>query len=330
MQHIQGPSLTRRPRLLEQIEVKKIIADSQAQIRHEREEAGRLAKKKGAKAAQDKHLEKLGLSEGEALEYALVLSRESHPSPPQVSGPSTGIGPGRLDAGTSFVAEIRPGDALTDEQLQAVIEGGFFSSNAPAPDVDAKVGETATPSPSVGPTTNSISNIRTGDALADGGVLASASASALSTPTRLPVADLDLDFPAILSRSPSSVGSLSQSPVIRHRTLASEDDSPSPSPPHFASLLPGARIRRRESIGSAISSWSSMSGGSESARQNAWSRPLNTTSFAVASPSTPSSNSVRSVDASRGDATGSGLDDMDEDLRYALELSLAEARSRDV
>ena len=307
--------------------MKKIIADSQAQVRHEREEARRKSKIKDAKAVQDKYLEKLGLSEGEALEYALMLSRESYPSPP-TSGPSTGVGPGRLDAGTSSVAEIGPGDALTDEQLQAVIEGGFFSSNAPSPDVDAKVGETATPSSSVGSTTVSISNARTGDVLADG-VLASAGASALSTPTHLSTADLEIDFPTILSRSPSSAGSPSQSPVFWHHAPASEDDNP--SPPHFASLLPSAGTRRRESIGSAISSWSSMSGGSESTRQSAWSRPLNTASFAAASPSsTSSSSSTRSIDMVREGTTGGGLDDMDEDLRYALELSLAEARSRDV
>ncbi|KAF6743652.1 hypothetical protein DFP72DRAFT_932328 [Ephemerocybe angulata] len=302
----------------EQLEMKQAISESHALFKSgdrdlDKAEAEERRQKKNAELAHKSQLKKLGLSEGEALEYALMLSREDA-TRPKFAGD-------RVASSSHREAPVVNADALTDEQVVTAIENGDFAADEPA---------IVTGAPSTSSTTNP-------------------GPRPVGPPLSLGNWDSETDFPSIGASSASSLA------IIRTTSNASaaNTNSPSPnrsgglagnesgelgtSPTHPASLVP--RMGRRESVGSAVSSVSDLSskswgsGSSGGASASVWKGPLGS---AVRTPPRPNASArVRNrggAGASGGSGTarrsGGGLDDMDADLRFAIELSLAEARNR--
>jgi hypothetical protein len=298
----------------EQLEMKQAISESHAldltdwDVHTDEENPQRKARKVNERAHR-RELEKMGMSEEEMLAYVMMLSREQeqqqHGADEGGSGGGGGGGSsGRAETSARASAEGAQ-DALTDEQVQAAIEGGMFAMD---------------PGPSA------VSTTFENPAQVDRTVSSSSSSSYDSAPSATnsvkgeqsegPL-DPEAHFPSI---SPPISRSNSGSPPATGAGSAGAQQV------HPASLR-----NRRLSVTSnctSISSSSSSSGSWKSAasRASAWSVPL-----AVSSPPTATAGgSTRNAAtaSSSGGRTGGAWDDMDEELRFALELSLAEARSR--
>ncbi|KAJ2932726.1 hypothetical protein H1R20_g4367, partial [Candolleomyces eurysporus] len=294
----------------EHLEMKQTISESRAlylagwDAHNDKENPEKKARKANERAHR-RELEKMGLSEEEMLEYVMMLSREQqeHQSSPSGGGDEGGSGMAETSASAKGAQ-----DALTDEQVQAAIEGGMFALDS-APNAILTTSESPIPID---------------------GVVSSSSSSSGSSPSATNLGqgngpgrplDQEAHFPSI---SPPISRSSSGSPPAGA-------GSPGAQQIHPASL----RNRRLSmtsnctSVSSSSSSSSSGSGKSAASRASAWSVPL-----VVASPATATasggggSTSNAAIPSSGGGRARGAWDGLDEDLRFALELSLAEARSR--
>ncbi|TFK27294.1 hypothetical protein FA15DRAFT_220330 [Coprinopsis marcescibilis] len=275
----------------------------QLEIRHELSEFKALTKEEGKRnqlrsGRQSEHraqLNELGLSESEALEYVLMMSRDEVPA--------VGLG---------------PSDALTEEELAAALEEGAFqledddglepfaSGSGSIVSVSGYVStspshRSTTTSPTVRPILRltpppttpkvQVSPRYVREPMAAG---LGESITPLSLSPQIIPLDDDEHFPPVGSGSVSPASSFSPASSRRNSNTSSLDFHLRP----------------------AKSAWNtpfalSAAGGSGLAARLSQSPP-----GAVDTPS-------RVVSSGSG-----GLDEIDEDLRFALELSLAEARSR--
>ncbi|EAU87715.2 hypothetical protein CC1G_08751 [Coprinopsis cinerea okayama7 len=260
---------------------------------------------------QRAQLRKMGLSEDEVVQYILMMSRdEDTPTPPTPQ------------ATASTRPSINGLDGLTDEELAAALEEGMFELDYDRP-------------------------------ITASGLVSVPSSSSSSAHTPVPLSPSRT--PAL--RPSSSNSKVQVSPRYVPEPMQAGIEGSSPSSPTPRRPIPLGQAEHFPVVGSGtVSPASSVSGGSAtSSRRNsntsaysetqrrpfksAWNAPLrvSSSSTSAASPSTspvanvigrspPTPSSSRIV-ANPVQQTNS-FDDMDDDLRFALELSLAEARSR--
>ncbi|RXW14315.1 hypothetical protein EST38_g11539 [Candolleomyces aberdarensis] len=286
----------------EHLEMKQTISESRAlylagwDAYNDKANPERKAREANERAHR-RELEKMGMSEEEMLEYVMMLSREQQEHQSSPSGVGGESGSGRAETSASAIAKETQ-DALTDEQVQAAIEGGMFALDS-APSAIPTTSESPVP--------------------IDRAVSSSSSSSSSPSPGATNL-DPEAHFPRI---SPPISRSSSGSPPAT--------GSPGAQQAHPASLR-----NRRLSVTSnctSVSSSSSSSGSWKSAasRASAWSVPLTVASPATATATATTgggSTSNAAIPSSGGGRARGAWDGLDEDLRFALELSLAEARSR--
>ncbi|KAI0339467.1 hypothetical protein BDW22DRAFT_1361512 [Trametopsis cervina] len=286
----RGKRLIRTPHAVakwhQQVELYRDIAES----RHEMEDEQTYMRRAfGREREQQSTLENLGLSEVEAVEYVLMLSRDEEQRS-QLQLPSGGLPDG------VFAGEFDE-DIMTPVLTPSAFLEGSSKRSTQSPSMSPRWSTPRTPPSLVG-----TSKIQISPRL---------------QPEPIEAGLLDNGTPRSLSLSSSYRNSNS--------SLSLEDQSqfPSMSPPVIRP---------------------SVSGSPESVR-SAWHTPLRS-SRSSEGPSSPCGpRSIASSPAARDDApvvslltaqfaqtsTNGGerqLDDGDEDLRFAIELSLAEARSR--
>ncbi|KAL1720223.1 hypothetical protein EV715DRAFT_197331 [Schizophyllum commune] len=243
---------------------------------------------------QQAKMDALGLDEAEALEYVMMLSREE-------AGPQATLDEGVFE-GDFDSASLAGAD---DASLAGV-------DDASLADVDDSPGSRGA-SPSAGrPIPPSTSSRGTAPPASSSRRTSPPATSALAfLPSPSPPASLDdeVAFPSVSPHTPSS--SVRASPPSTTHSAWSTPLRASP---------PSSSVRASPPIVSGA--WSSLSAG-------AWS------SVPAASPPSPGTTGGTPESVPSGASVNVGdmdnaenLDDMDDDLRYAIELSLAEARSR--
>ena len=225
-------------------------------------------------------LEKLGLTEAEALEYVLMLSREE------------ALGKGDLDAN------------------QAIGEEGVF-------DIDESLesaGYERVPSTSSirrSPSTSSVSTTSDQTWSSYGGSPASYGRYGVENPQGLDA------LPSSPTSSVPCMMSAAAAPLLHVPTLSDDQFPPIAVSPTPSSSTSGSESARSPSGMSPSKSWSSVVGSSSSSTSQ---------SRSMRSASGP--KRFRPVGGVKYTSSKVHVDEDDEDLRYALELSLAEAQSR--
>lgn len=300
---------------IDQAEMYKDIVESQRTYEHE---SARTRRAFGREREQNTTLESLGLSEVEAVEYVLMLSRDEEERKRREAEANVGVVAGTFDEDLDDVHTpvVTPAAFIEGSSSSQSRRNGRYVSRTPPSYVHAVHASRVQVSPRIRPEPME------------------AGSSTSFPPSQ--------DFIArSVSSSSSLVGSGSASGV------SLEDES------HFPTMAAG---------GSMMSRGGSIAGSPQSSRSgSAWSTPLmmtrsengvggsgsvaSSTSFSDASRSFGSSvqgldgrfarmdvNSPVGVDGVGQVGGGSGAyepgHDEDEDLRFAIELSLAEARSR--
>ncbi len=285
----------------EQIEMYRDIAESQCELEEEQRHFRRTF---GREKEQLSTLAHLGLSEVEAVEYVLMLSRDEEEAR-------------RIDR------------SRTAESSRYGEEGVFLV------DFDDVPTPMATPSNVFRSEPSSVAPARTSSTSAHSSPSSGSYTSGLQGGHSFP------------RRTPSSSNHKIQvSPRARPEpTEAGFRMSPLPSsssgvPPQTSDLdhFPVVPVSRTPSSASASGSSSSVRGsapGSPQSTRSAWSTPLRTlhpsgvpSPSRVGSVASPSQSPSRSVAGAAWRPPSSSHAEEDEELRFAIELSLAEARSR--
>ncbi|GLB44562.1 putative ubiquitin-interacting motif containing protein [Lyophyllum shimeji] len=280
---------------LQQVELNQTIAESTSMLRQESDymqEANVRAK------AQHDHLERLGLSETEALEYVLMLSRDE-----------------ALQRESAVLADQ---SGAVDE---GVFEGDFdFDDPSFTSDATASSSSTSLTLSRTSPTHSGFNTPRTGQPISR--AASSTSNEKIQISPRLEPEPMEAGFETPASSPPQSPQSTDEAHFPAIRTAS--------TPPVAGSSRSFARSASGNGSGSASSSRAggSVRGSPQSVKSaSAWSVPLQ---IPAATRSTPSSVSASSSARSSSSYSFAlqGEDAMDEELKFALELSLAEARSR--
>ncbi|KAL1742053.1 hypothetical protein HDZ31DRAFT_44082 [Schizophyllum fasciatum] len=259
---------------------------------------------------QQAKLATMGLDEAEALEYVMMLSREEE----------EGVG---VDDGSSF-ADVADGSFADVDDGSLAGTGDSSGSSGVS---SLSYASSSAGSPSYGRR-----------ASPPAGRPISPSASAALAPSNPP------DPAPSTSPVPATPPSQASAPSGRRASASSVQGASVPSVKRASAPKQGGSPSSAHS-GSSSSAWSSPSSVKRASppSSSAWARPLRMTpgdapaSSAPAGPSSggarrgadlalPSARASSSIDGS--EQTSSADDEMDDDLRYALELSLAEARSR--
>ena len=290
----------------EQYELRKDISDSFEELEYEREYTRRAL---GREQEQRSMLDKLGLSEVEAVQYLLMISRDEEESRRRtVDGDGTCVG-----------GEVYEGDF--DNLLGT-------GTNPGSPSSSTHVTERRSPRV-VSPTSNEKVQI---SAPLD---LEPMDAGPSTTSTKSPDA-VDVDVSA---RTPST-SSFEDFPAMSSSTssLSSSKESGNTSSVHLGSQ--GSPIRARESAWSrptrsVLSPGARSDTGASSRRGARRDGRASTTGFLSGS-GTPT-RSLDDAPYKRGRITPQSggndidtLEEMDDEMRFVIELSLAEARSREV
>ncbi|KAL1682143.1 hypothetical protein EV122DRAFT_204099 [Schizophyllum commune] len=276
---------------------------------------------------QQAKMDALGLDEAEALEYVMMLSREE-------AGPQATLDEGVFE-GDFDSASLAGAD---NASLAGERQGASPSGGRPIPPSSSR---TSPPAASAWASPPASSSRRTSPATT------SAWAS-LPSPSLAPASlDDEVAFPSVSPHTPSS--SVRASPPSTTQSAWSTLLRASPpsssvraSPPSSSvqsawgtplRITPGSgRIRVSGSgpdvsaaITSAAGAWSSVSAASPRSPETRTSPRSSTVNDVQPEPSAPRPPTTEDNEV-MGDAEN--MDDMDDDLRYAIELSLAEARSR--
>ncbi|KAF9007023.1 hypothetical protein BDQ17DRAFT_1351263 [Cyathus striatus] len=272
---------------LQQMEMHQTITESRQLLELESKNSKRAH---GRHKEQTSKLDKLGLSEAEALEYVLMLSREE--------AAQRRSGDALAHAETLAAAT----DSMSDLQLQHAIDEGIFEYDFDQEDGNEVFG--------------------TGSAEVSGSLSKMPSSASLTSSTgssdassrdgiEIPNSRSPSDFPPI---TPPSVSAASTPAASRRNSWGWHSSSPSSS-------IMGTQGSPRSSKSTA---WGRLIGvESNPPLRGAWSK---------GSPNN-SPPAVRNSPPTRRIATSPIMgavneDEMDDDLKFAIELSLAEARSR--
>ncbi|TFK37552.1 hypothetical protein BDQ12DRAFT_684853 [Crucibulum laeve] len=292
---------------LQQLEMNQTITESKDLLKYEKEHIQRVY---GREREQRAHLDTLGLSEVEVVEYVLMLSRDE------------------------AMQNRAAGDGLTDQQMSAAIDEGVFEG-----DFDDI--------PVAGSSHTSDHRVYSSP------LSTSSSSSSLSSRSGVTLSPSGRPVPR-MNPSPSNHKVQVSPPFKAEPTEAGSGKRPS-SPPKARSpglpplesfRLPGtinfppisaspksrgmpiaSSSKRRDSGGA--SSHSSAVGSPRSVKSSgsAWNTPLSTPAKSSPATSPPIQRSSWTSRA-RVSPPMAAVDEMDDDLRFALELSLAEAKSR--
>ncbi|KAL1692469.1 hypothetical protein GGG16DRAFT_51390 [Schizophyllum commune] len=285
---------------------------------------------------QQAKMDALGLDEAEALEYVMMLSREEAlfgDARAVDDGPQAtvdeGVFEGDFDSASLAGADIASLAGVDDASLAGVDDSPGSS------------GISSLSPPSGRPIPPSTSSRRTSPP-------ATSAWAFLPSPSLAPASlDDEVAFPSVSPHTPSS--SVRASPPTTTQSAWSTPLRASPpsssvraSPPSSSvqsawgtplRMTPGSgRIRVSGSgpdvsaaITSAAGAWSSVSAASLRSPETRTSPRSSTVNDVQPEPSAPRSPTTEDNEV-MGDTEN--MDDMDDDLRYAIELSLAEARSR--
>ncbi|KAG6890853.1 hypothetical protein C0992_012239 [Termitomyces sp. T32_za158] len=261
---------------LHQVELHETIAESKIMLKQESEVTRRTH---GRAREQLARLESLGLSEAEAVEYILMLSRDEAQQ--------------------------------CSNSLNSSIEEGIFE-NFDFDDVSSDAGTSTPKNSHLVPCSLSNEKIRVSPPYCPKPVEAGwGDTSHSSSPSQSPPSSDDTQFP------PMSASASPPAPLANIAWTASQS-SISRTSSHESQGSVSGRSGKGSVPGSPQSGRSTMS---------AWTAPLRPSPVPAAwrPPSVPATSSVRP-----GGSNGRGVrvEEMDEELKFALELSLAEARSR--
>ena len=290
----------------EQYELRKDISDSFEELEYEREYTRRAL---GREQEQRSMLDKLGLSEVEAVQYLLMISRDEESRRRTVDGDGTGVG-----------GEVYEGDF--DNLLGT-------GTNPSSPSSSTHVAERRFPRV-VSPTSNEKVQISAPLDLEPMG------AGPSTTSTKSSDA-IDVD----VSAHTPSTSSFEDFPAMSSSTssLSSSKESGNTSSVHLGSQ--GSPIRARESAWSRpakyVLSPGARSDTGASSRRGARrdGGRASTTGFLSGSgtPTRSLDDAPYKRDRITPQSGGNDIDtleEMDDEMRFAIELSLAEARSREV
>ncbi|KAH6904429.1 hypothetical protein BKA70DRAFT_1373477 [Coprinopsis sp. MPI-PUGE-AT-0042] len=344
-------------KLSRQHQIKKFIWESKGIMDEEDKHTGHV---QGTLNQQRAQLRDLGLSEAEAVEYILMMSREQAEAQAKadaeaaVSAVSSSTS--RLSSSSSASA-VTAADALSEEELERALSEGMFQDDFAVE--QQSLGNISTPTPSSPPT-------RT-PPLGSSPNQGRAALRLAASPSNSKVQVLPAYVPEPMEAAPTTDGvvTASTSPSRCRQPepdLEDEDDFPvvssgTPSPAgsdaaSSAGSVTSGLSSRRNSTTSSLSDFGGLK--RMSPPKGAWSAPLRTSAtVAAASTSSTATRGAPGSATSPGRAPGSalvaarragvhrspvastsrvvvpsGLDDMDDDMRFAIELSLAEARSR--
>ncbi|KAL1734565.1 hypothetical protein EV714DRAFT_202299 [Schizophyllum commune] len=276
---------------------------------------------------QQAKMDALGLDEAEALEYVMMLSREE-------AGPQATLDEGVFE-GDFDSASLAGAD---NASLAGERQGASPSGGRPIPPSSSR---TSPPAASAWASPPASSSRRTSPP-------ATSAWASLPSPSLAPASlDDEVAFPSVSPHTPSS--SVRASPPTTTQSAWSTPLRASPpsssvraSPPSSLvqsawgtplRMTPGSgRIRVSGSgpdvsaaITSAAGAWSSVSAASLRSPETRTSPRSSTVNDVQPEPSAPRPPTTEDNEV-MGDTEN--MDDMDDDLRYAIELSLAEARSR--
>ena len=287
----------------------KDISESRRELEEEKKRSHRTF---GREKEQLSTLAHLGLSEVEAVEYVLMLSRDEEEARRQPRDVAESSGMASRDDEVVFIADF------DDVPTPMATRSSMFGSEAPSPLSSRRSSFSTHSSP------NSDGAIQTGRVFPR--VAPSSSNHKVQvSPRRHP--------------EPMEAGLVMSPLPARRASLTAGGPPPASDLEHFPAV-----VSRTSSSASASGSSASLAGsapGSPQSIRSAWSTPLRSLRSSEApSPSrvpgagsasparSPPARAPSGVLASAGRLGASYAEEDDGDLRFALELSLAEARSR--
>ncbi|CAA7262686.1 unnamed protein product [Cyclocybe aegerita] len=316
---------------LEKVELKHSIHESHDLLEDEAEHSRRAY---GREREQQARLDTLGLSEVEAVEYVLMLSRDETNA--QASSSSSGLEEGVFEGDfDDETGEEDDGTTVSSGRGSRRPSISSSSTGLRAPPSVSSSSSSASSASRSSHSSRSVSAINPGRPIPRVQPSGSNQKVQVSPPYRGEPVEAGPEYIAG-SESASSMSSLSLSPPsgptgtrmhledhyfppMPTSTNASPTKTPPTPSPKSVKTSPASK-GKANAWSAPLTKRMSTNPASSAPRPNAWAGPSRISPPSVGQPARHSIGSAA--------AAGSAGDDMDDDLRFALELSLAEAKSR--